>query len=343
MPTCRYHYDALDRLAARTDFAQDTTRHFYQASRLATAIGNHLQRTILATDRQLLAQKDVSKAGERSHLLATDQQDSVLRAASVGQRIDIAYSPYGHRQDPGPLPGFTGQDADPLTGHYLLGNGYRAFNPVLKRFNSPDSVSPFGEGGLNAYAYCHGDPVNRQDPTGHDDEIFPIVSLVWSVFAFYRAGTAFKDAWPKIRTVIRQKAPKVNPASAKRMGPRQTSRAVAERNLDVLDALTSVTLLASATMAATSAIARFSGVDSDITVPFMVGAWAIGIPAFGVQRYLRSYRKDFVKAFAAKPAPVPVLTATVIRHGSDTSQLSLGRVSRQSSTWIERGGVFTRL
>ena len=54
-----------------------------------------------------------------------------------------------------------------MTGHFLLGNGYRAFNPVLMRFNSPDSLSPFGKGGLNAYAYCVGDPVNYSDPAGH--------------------------------------------------------------------------------------------------------------------------------------------------------------------------------
>ncbi|WP_226489408.1 RHS repeat-associated core domain-containing protein, partial [Pseudomonas sp. B20] len=65
------------------------------------------------------------------------------------------------------LPGFNGEQPDPLTGHYLLGNGYRAYNPVLMRFNSPDSMSPFGKGGLNAYAYCVGDPVNRVDPNGH--------------------------------------------------------------------------------------------------------------------------------------------------------------------------------
>ena len=35
------------------------------------------------------------------------------------------------------------------------------------RFNSPDSWSPFGDGGLNAYAYCGGDPMNQADPTGH--------------------------------------------------------------------------------------------------------------------------------------------------------------------------------
>ncbi|WP_371850672.1 RHS repeat-associated core domain-containing protein [Pseudomonas sp. Irchel s3b6] len=65
------------------------------------------------------------------------------------------------------LLGFNGERPDPVTGHYLLGNGYRAFNPVLMRFNSPDSWSPFGEGGLNAYTYCVGDPVNGRDPNGH--------------------------------------------------------------------------------------------------------------------------------------------------------------------------------
>lgn len=64
------------------------------------------------------------------------------------------------------LLGFNGERSDPMTGHYLLGNGYRAFNPVLMRFNSPDSLSPFGKGGLNGYAYCVGDPVNYSDPTG---------------------------------------------------------------------------------------------------------------------------------------------------------------------------------
>ncbi|WP_230080979.1 RHS repeat-associated core domain-containing protein, partial [Pseudomonas syringae] len=65
------------------------------------------------------------------------------------------------------LLGFNGERRDPVTGHYLLGNGYRAYNPVLMRFNSPDSLSPFGEGGLNAYGYVGGDPVGFGDPTGH--------------------------------------------------------------------------------------------------------------------------------------------------------------------------------
>ncbi|MFH4134707.1 RHS repeat-associated core domain-containing protein, partial [Acinetobacter baumannii] len=65
------------------------------------------------------------------------------------------------------LPGFNGAQPDLVTGHYLLGNGYRAYNPVLMRFNSPDSFSPFGEGGLNAYAYGLNNPIKYIDPTGH--------------------------------------------------------------------------------------------------------------------------------------------------------------------------------
>lgn len=62
---------------------------------------------------------------------------------------------------------FSGQRKQSATGHYLLGNGYRAFNPVLMRFHSPDSLSPMGAGGMNCYAYCGGDPVNNTDPSGH--------------------------------------------------------------------------------------------------------------------------------------------------------------------------------
>jgi RHS repeat-associated protein len=65
------------------------------------------------------------------------------------------------------LSGFNGQRPDPVSRHSHLGNGYRAYNPVLGRFTAPDSMSPFGAGGINPYAYCAGDPVNRADPSGH--------------------------------------------------------------------------------------------------------------------------------------------------------------------------------
>ncbi|AUH50621.1 hypothetical protein CXB49_07280 [Chromobacterium sp. ATCC 53434] len=63
--------------------------------------------------------------------------------------------------------GFNGERLDPLSGAMHLGNGYRAYSPALQRFHCPDTMSPFGAGGINAYAYCAGDPINRADPSGH--------------------------------------------------------------------------------------------------------------------------------------------------------------------------------
>ncbi|MNN26512.1 hypothetical protein D3C81_1400180 [compost metagenome] len=119
---------------------------------------------------QLLAQQQRQSGAVEARLLATDQQRSVLNVLDVARPHSMVYTPYGHHTAGNgllSLLGFNGERPDPVTGCYLLGNGYRAFNPVLMRFSSPDSWSPFGEGGLNAYAYCVGDPVNRQDPTGH--------------------------------------------------------------------------------------------------------------------------------------------------------------------------------
>ncbi|WP_372030276.1 RHS repeat-associated core domain-containing protein [Pseudomonas kurunegalensis] len=81
----------------------------------------------------------------------------------------LQYTVYGHDgcDQFAPVLRFSGQRKESATGQYLLGNGYRAFNPVLMRFHSPDSLSPMGAGGLNCYAYCAGDPINNIDPSGH--------------------------------------------------------------------------------------------------------------------------------------------------------------------------------
>ncbi|MCL6705191.1 RHS repeat-associated core domain-containing protein [Pseudomonas sp. T1.Ur] len=166
---CGYHYDPLDRLADCTPSSQDRTQRFYLKERLTSEIQGSVQRSIFQQDDQLLAQQQRQDDAVETTLLATDQQRSVLRALDATQPHPLAYTPYGHRAPENgllSLLGFNGERPDPVTGHYLLGNGYRAFNPVLMRFNSPDSWSPFGEGGLNAYTYCLGNPVNRVDPTG---------------------------------------------------------------------------------------------------------------------------------------------------------------------------------
>ncbi|WCM52323.1 RHS repeat-associated core domain-containing protein [Pseudomonas sp. WJP1] len=167
---CRYRYDPLDRA---TDWAPDqqaSIQRFYCKSRLATEIQGAAKYSFLQHDDQVLAQRQQMGDKVDTALLAIDQQHSVLNALNATQPHPLAYSPYGHRPLGNgllSLLGFNGERPDPVTGHYHLGNGYRQFNPMLMRFNSPDSWSPFGKGGLNAYMYCGADPVNRSDPSGH--------------------------------------------------------------------------------------------------------------------------------------------------------------------------------
>jgi len=83
--------------------------------------------------------------------------------------VPRAYSPYGQHEHKGSrgMLGFNGERYDPPTHTYALGKGYRSYSQVLMRFQRPDDLSPFLEGGLNAYAYCKNDPVNYQDGSGH--------------------------------------------------------------------------------------------------------------------------------------------------------------------------------
>lgn len=94
---------------------------------------------------------------------------SVLLHHPLVEAHAFSYTAYGGEKLPSPatsLLGFNGELRIPIGG-YLLGNGYRTYNPALMRFNSPDSLSPFEAGGLNSYSYCSGDPVNNIDPSGH--------------------------------------------------------------------------------------------------------------------------------------------------------------------------------
>lgn len=100
------------------------------------------------------------------HLLACDHHGSVLCRAARGP-VRLAYTPFGFNVSGDPALKFNGQCSEPFGGRYLLGNGYRAYLPMLGRFNSPDSLSPFADGGINCYVYCHSDPVNSIDPSGH--------------------------------------------------------------------------------------------------------------------------------------------------------------------------------
>ncbi|WP_256572773.1 MULTISPECIES: RHS repeat-associated core domain-containing protein [unclassified Pseudomonas] len=113
---------------------------------------------------------DVHSRQSQTILLAADDKHSILAEVSESQTRSIAYSAYGQQSTQQIIAtklGFNGELREARLGWYFLGKGYRVYNPVLMRFHSPDSLSPFGKGGLNAYMYCMGDPVNFSDPTGH--------------------------------------------------------------------------------------------------------------------------------------------------------------------------------
>lgn len=173
MATYHYHYDPLDRLIQTAGI-----QRFYHQSRITTEIEGTQRYSVFQQDGRLLAQRRRDRTKDECHLLGTDLQQSVLHAVGADKHHSMAYNAYGHRPVENgliSLLGFNGERADPVTGHYLLGNGYRAFNPVMMRFNSPDSWSPFGRGGINSYGYCGGEPINRVDRNGH---FFGLGSLI---------------------------------------------------------------------------------------------------------------------------------------------------------------------
>lgn len=106
------------------------------------------------------------------------------------------YSPYGYRSAKTASTdalGFNGQYFQSALEGYALGNGHRVYNPRLMRFISPDGLSPFNKGGINAYAYCLNDPVNGQDPSGKNGIIrnFVTKASAWAkqMASAYRAFT----------------------------------------------------------------------------------------------------------------------------------------------------------
>lgn len=140
--------------------------YFYGAKRFTQVkYANGQVSTLFHGSGRLLAQRNDSE----SAFCFTDSQGSVLRFLWQSVGSSIAYSAYGLEacQNFEFLSRFTGQRKDQIIEGYHLGDGYRVYRPALMRFMSPDSLSPFGKGGINSYAYCSGDSVNKVDPSGH--------------------------------------------------------------------------------------------------------------------------------------------------------------------------------
>lgn len=170
-PLYSYRYDGHDHLVGvrHGNGAEELRR--YQDERLHSTIdGDVLTQYLYDGERPLGLQANDDSGATR--LLLTNMHNSVLGESTTDALTDARYGAYGDadQQDPNTalqgLLAFNGEARERALGWYLLGRGYRAYNPQLMRFHSPDSMPP-EVAGINPYQYCLGDPVNWRDPSGH--------------------------------------------------------------------------------------------------------------------------------------------------------------------------------
>ena len=139
---------------------------FYEGDAVRTVWQEGRCSSLIQAAGMRLVERKVANDLKQTMMLASDGMGSVIGESGTRSK-SVAYSPYGFQRGMESLIGFAGQMQSLLPIGYFLGNGYRFFDVVTHRFNSPDEFSPFGRGGVNAYVYCEGDPVNRTDPSGH--------------------------------------------------------------------------------------------------------------------------------------------------------------------------------
>ncbi|GAD93715.1 conserved hypothetical protein [Paecilomyces variotii No. 5] len=163
----QYHYDAAGKLVCQEMQGKSTCLHYHGDALIATTGDSKVSYIYDGNTYWGQALQQGEKA--QTQLWASDAHESILAWVDTQKPDDInhqQYAPYGYSTGKSSI-GFNGHWKDPVTGWYHLGNGYRIYNPVLMRFHTPDSWSPFTSGEINPYAYCLGDPINNTDPSGH--------------------------------------------------------------------------------------------------------------------------------------------------------------------------------
>ncbi|MDA0911407.1 MAG: RHS repeat-associated core domain-containing protein [Proteobacteria bacterium] len=178
----QYQYDAESHQSVESTFNNkgevQTRESFYystgdKAEMLAESDRDGNQLSYLFAEEKIGSINNSDEA----NLYITDQAGSVVALVSNSQLShEYVYSPYGIETDLDQsttkaknAQGFDGERTDKATGYQFLGNGYRAYNPILHRFMQMDDISysPFGKGGINGYVFGNNNPIMNFDPSGH--------------------------------------------------------------------------------------------------------------------------------------------------------------------------------
>ncbi|NBA83106.1 sugar-binding protein [Pseudomonas putida] len=163
----KYLYDGHDQLLATVAAGKAQVQRRYLGNSLDCTRENDVLTQYLYSNGQAVGIQRTNQ--DTNQLLLTDPAGSVVAEVDADGTRHASYSAYGERPtDNGmrSLLAFNGEVREVALGWYLLGRGYRAYNPNLMRFHSPDSMPP-EVSGPNPYVYALGNPVRWRDPTGH--------------------------------------------------------------------------------------------------------------------------------------------------------------------------------
>ncbi|PMZ89969.1 MULTISPECIES: RHS repeat-associated core domain-containing protein [unclassified Pseudomonas] len=319
-----YQYDALDILSG-SGSDSGNERRFYQNGDLVNLVKGADSSTFVRAEGVVLAEHQEG-ASPKSLLLAADDKSSVLHELGHGERLDLAYTPYGYSVGGEGALGYNGEQREVRDGRYLLGKGYRALNSTLMRFESPDSLSPFGKGGMNGYAYVAGNPVGYTDPTGH------LKLKLFALLMFSGVGEAGQAAGQGAARTSRSVLQGASRTAGQATNAASSTVGASD---DLLSGFTMTTTRGSSTFGATTSVAQQTGSRgvssiSSAPVPSMPGP-SRATPAV-------NYAPQQSRQAVAQTKPGPAIPAPKPPKPLSTKEFNkLGLFDRQR--YLDRGGI----
>ncbi|MBM0256064.1 RHS repeat domain-containing protein [Micromonospora sp. 4G55] len=187
--TTTYSYDAYGRRAKEANAVTGTTTFYipglYEEHRQSGATTKQVHYVTSPDGPIAQVTYDHTKAGNPATTLyqLTDHLGSTTTAVDTTGAVKQTnyYDPFGKAITAGgtatttPLTGpvthgFTGHEDDSELG--LVNMNGRVFDPILKRFLTPDPVvsNPLSTQNWNPYSYVNNSPLNNIDPTGNETE-----------------------------------------------------------------------------------------------------------------------------------------------------------------------------